>query len=196
LLEQNKTAAARGELETAVWLEPANPEAHDSLAQVLFEHGDRAGSRREITLSVRYSPRPSTHEYLNPAAIPALTAAELKAIEDGYHLALWNPDAVYGLGYFYNRLARFKRRAALYAGAAPLEADSATRLDYWLKAGESYTLAGDAANGAAALRRAAALDPASARPYRVLAGLYAGHHDLARAPQSARVSPRVPIRSR
>jgi O-antigen ligase/Tfp pilus assembly protein PilF len=181
LLKQNETAAARGELETAFWLEPANPQAHDSLAQVLFEQSDSAGCRREITASVRYSPRPSTHDYLNPSAIPRLTAAELKAVEDGYQQALWNPDAVYGLAYLYNRLGRFRERGTLYAGAARLETDPATRLDYLLKGGQSYALAGDPAGAGAVLRQAAALDPTSPRPYRILAALYLSHHGLARA---------------
>jgi O-antigen ligase/Tfp pilus assembly protein PilF len=181
LLEQNQTAAARGELETAVWLEPANPEAHDNLARVLFEQGDRAGSRREITTSVRYSPRPSTHDYLNPSAIPILTAAELKAIDDGYHLALWNPDAILGLGYFYNRLARYQERGALYSRAAEREGAATARYDYLLKAGESYSLADDTANAAAVLAQAVTLDPTGPGPYRILAALYIKHHELARA---------------
>ncbi len=185
LLAQHEAGAARRELDNAVWLEPANPDAHDALAQLLLAQGDRAESLREMTRSVQHSPRPSTHDFLRKSAIPTLGAAQVQAVERGYRLALWNADAVYGLGYFYDRLARWRERAALYQSAARREADIHLRTDYLLNAGQSYFAAGDPAGAAAVLRQAAMLRPADPRPYRIAAVFYASHHDLARA--SARI---------
>jgi O-antigen ligase len=181
LLAQNKTAAARHELDTAVWLEPADPDAHDALAQLLLAQGDHDESLREMTRSVQHSPRPSTHDFLRKSALPRLTDAQVQAVERGYRMALWNADAVYGLGYFYRVLARPRERGSLYESAARREADPDTRFDYLLKAGESYFAADEPDSADTALHQAALLRRESPRPYRKLAAFYASHRDLARA---------------
>ncbi|HZY58268.1 MAG TPA: O-antigen ligase family protein [Candidatus Binataceae bacterium] len=186
LLAQNKTAAARHELDTAVWLAPANPDAHDALAQLLLAQGDSDESLREMTRSVQHSPRPSTHDFLRKSALPTLTDAQVQAVERGYRLALWNTDAVYGLGYFYDRLARPRERGSLYESAARREADPDTRFDYLMKAGESYIAADEPASADTALHRAALLRRESPRPYRKLAAFYASRRDLARASAAIR----------
>jgi O-antigen ligase/Tfp pilus assembly protein PilF len=186
LLDEKQPDAAGRELRIAVWLDPADPEAHDELAEVLFQQGDRAGSLAQVTQSVARSPHPSTHAYLSEAALGTLTPPELAAVERGYRLALWNPDAVYGLGYFYDRLARFKDRGALYDSAARREADFDTRLDYLLKAGESYFAAADPSAAGPVLRQAAALCPDDPRSYRAVAAYYGAHGDLVRARAAVR----------
>ena len=181
LLDEKQPDAAGRQLLIAVRLDPANPDAHDALAQVLFQSGDRAGSLEQVTQSVARSPRPSTHAYMSPAALGTLTAAELAAVERGFRLALWNSDAVYGLGYFYDDLARSKDRGALYESAARREADPDTRLDYLLKAGDSYFAAGDPSAAGAALHQAVLLRPDDPRAYRAIAAYYGSHRDLSRA---------------
>jgi Tfp pilus assembly protein PilF len=120
------------------------------------------------------------------SAIAALSAAELNAVERGYRLALWNPDAVYGLGYLYHCLTRFKERASLYQGAAQRETDPDTRLDYLLKAGSAYFAAADPSAALAALHQAMLLQPNDQRSYRALAMYYGSHGDLPRALASVR----------
>jgi O-antigen ligase len=194
LLSQRLTDRARGELEIARWLQPANPQARDALAQVLFQSGDRREYLREITASVERSPRPSTHDYLEESAIPKLDAAEVDAVERGYRGALWNPDAVFGLGYFFKSLGRFSERGALYESAARRETGPARRWDYLLKAGESYIHAGNTTGAVNVLHQAAALRPESARPYRMLAMLYSAQRIYPRQhARSTMGSRRAPI---
>jgi Tfp pilus assembly protein PilF len=181
LLDQRQRDAAGRELRIAAWLDPADPQAHDALAEVLFQQGDRAGSLKQITQSVARSPRPSTHPYTTDAVLGRLTTAEQAAVERGYRMALWNADAVYGLGYFYDTLARFHDRAALYDQAARREASAQTRLDYLLKAGDSYFAAADPSAAQAVLRQAALLRPDDPRSYRLMAAFYGSRRDLVRA---------------
>ncbi|HEY2107807.1 MAG TPA: tetratricopeptide repeat protein, partial [Candidatus Binataceae bacterium] len=181
LLDEKQPDAAGRELRIAVGLDPADPDAHDTLAEVLFQHGDRAGSLEQITQSVARSPRPSTHAYMSRAALGTLTAAELAAVERGFRFALWNSDAVFGLGYFYDHLGRFKDRGTLYENAARREAEVDTRLDYLLKAGDSYFAAADPSGAGAVLHQAALLRPDDPRAYRAIAAYYGSHRDLIRA---------------
>ena len=181
LLDQKQPDAAARELRIAAGLAPADPDTHDLLAEVLFQRGDRAASMEQVTQSVARSPRPSTHAYMSADALRTLTAGELAAVERGFRLALWNSDAVYGLGYFYGDQGRFKDRGAVYQAAAGREADSSTRLDYLLKAGDSYFAAADPDAAGAVLRQAEMLRPDDPRAYRAVASYYGSHRDLARA---------------
>jgi len=165
-------AGLRGDLlRAAVWLDPNDPYAGDLYAKSLLLAGREPDALRQVSLSIYHAPRLDAHYYLTPGLIPWLLPQEQGAIIDGFDraVAAGFGGAVDGLATFYGDLGRYREVADLYARAARTEGDDLRRLDYLVKAGHSYALAGDAASSQKMLREAERIDPTDPRPYIELA---------------------------
>lgn len=157
-------------LETALWLDPANPYARDLYAQSLLQKGREEEGLREITLSISFSPVLSTHPYLNYRFIPWLSTEEQKAVERGFEQAIasGNGDAAVGFGLFYDALGRLSEEGKVYEEAAVREKGTDMQLAYLLAAGFAYARAEDKKKAEALLRQAIAIAPQDPRAYQYL----------------------------
>ncbi|OGQ79063.1 MAG: hypothetical protein A3F90_07405 [Deltaproteobacteria bacterium RIFCSPLOWO2_12_FULL_60_19] len=169
------------ESEAALWLEPGNPYIRDLYASTLLRMGKTAEGLREITQSVVDSPSLSTHFYLSGRLLPWLSAAEQKAVEEGFKqaLALGYPESLGGLAGFYGNLGRFSDQGMLHEQAALRESDETKRADLFINAGLAYARARDEAKAENLFRKAAAALPHDPRAYRQLvAVIYEPRKDL------------------
>jgi tetratricopeptide (TPR) repeat protein len=178
-------AGLRGDqLRAAVWLDTNDPYAGDLYAKSLLMAGREPDALRQVTLSVYHAPRLDAHYYLAPGLIPWLLPQEQRAIIDGFERAVTAGfgGAVAALATFYSDLGRYREVADLYARAAKTEGDDLQRLDYLVKAGHSYALAGDAASSQKILREAQRIDPTDPKPYiELVQSVFGPARDLAAA---------------
>jgi tetratricopeptide (TPR) repeat protein len=169
------------ELETSLWLDPRNPYARDLYAALLLRHEKKAEGLAEITRSVFFSPSLSNHFYLSERLLPWLSAAEQRAVEEGFKLALASGDekALAGLGEFYARLSRFSDEGRLYEAAALKEKKSKAKVNYLLNAALAYLRDREERTAEALFRQAILTAPEDPKPYRYLVtSIYASHGDL------------------
>jgi tetratricopeptide (TPR) repeat protein len=172
-LLQDKTPLSwqLSESQAALWLEPSNPYVRDLYASTLLRMGKTAEGLREITRSIVNSPSLSTHFYLTARLLPWLSAAEQKAVEEGFKqaLALGPPESLGSLSEFYARLGRFSDRGLLYEQAALRERDGPKKADFLLHSGLAYAIARDEAKAEHLFRKAIAAIPTDPRGYHHLA---------------------------
>jgi tetratricopeptide (TPR) repeat protein len=175
------------ELYAAAWLDPTNPYARDAWAGALLEQGRAAQALESIARSVAFSPSPSTHFYLSPRFIPWLSAAQKKAVEQGFEEAIGRryDGAVQGFADFYDAFGRFAAEGDVYGRAAGAERDPELRAHYLVGAGIAYARAGDLEAAQKFLECAIRGAPASARPYECLVTMVLGPRRKLKAAQAA-----------
>ncbi|MBI2534322.1 MAG: tetratricopeptide repeat protein, partial [Deltaproteobacteria bacterium] len=172
------------ESEAALWLAPSNPYVRDLYASTLLRMGKTAEGLREITRSLANSPSLSTHFYLSEKLLPWLSAAEQKAVEEGFKQALARgyPDALGSLAGFYARLGRFSDQGTIYEQAALTEKDRGKKAQWLLDAGLAYAKAENQAKAELLFRNAITTQPTDPRAYQHLAtAIYGVKNDLAGA---------------
>ncbi len=159
------------ESQAALWLDPSNPYVRDLYASTLLRMGKTAEGLREITRSIVNSPSSSTHFYLSGKLLPWLSAAEQKAVEEGFKQALARgyPESLGSLAGFYAQLGRFSDRGMLYEQAALKESDGPKKADFLLNSGLAYAMARDEAKAERLFRKAIAAIPNDPRGYHQLA---------------------------
>lgn len=159
------------ELEAALRLDPTNPHLRDLYAGALLAAGKRKEGLEQIAYSVQLSPSLSEHVYLSDRFLPYLSEEEKDVVQDGFEKALAADfeGAVAGLAAFYAKTGRFAEQAELLAKAAERPGDPATRADFAFRSAMSYLKAGESKRAEELLRKAIALVPDDARPYRLLA---------------------------
>jgi O-antigen ligase/tetratricopeptide (TPR) repeat protein len=164
------------ELATAVWLDPTNPHLRDIYARYLTRAGNPGAAAKQIALSVFNSPGWDSHPYLNDRIIPWFSRSEREAVEKGFKRAIAQgyPNAVDGLGSFYDTLGRLSEEARLYEDAAERAVDPARRDHYLVSAGQAYAQAGDPDRAESMLLRAERADPARPESYESLVRLVYG----------------------
>jgi O-antigen ligase/tetratricopeptide (TPR) repeat protein len=181
LQESAPPARWLAELRIAAWLDPGNPAIHDCYAHSLLQNGQEQEGLRELSQSVFFSPRRSTHAYLEPRLLPWLSAKEHGAVEEGFQqaVAFGLEDAVPEFGAFYHTLGRFAEEGALYETAALRYFLPRARADRILRAARAYVRAGALDKAEALFRQAAELIPTDPGPYHYLAlWIFAPHKDL------------------
>lgn len=158
------------ELRTALYLEPANPHAHDRYAQILAEQGRVSDALREVSRSLYYAPSFSSHPYLSQRLIGWLSPAEREAILLGLNRATARqfPGAAVALGAFYSAIGEPRASANAYMQAAALEALPLQRMSYWVRAGRGFAAAGEFDRAAAVLREAIRTDGHCNEPYQAM----------------------------
>lgn len=161
------------ELNSAVWLDPNNPYAHDLYAARLQESGHPVQAREQITLSVTGDPEFASHPYLNPQVIPHLNVQDRMAIE----LGLWEAvdrgyqGAIRSLAGFYEVTKAPLEAAHVYVRGAREDRDPPhERAQFLIAAGEDYAQAGEYKEARRALDAARALEPQNSAPYVALFG--------------------------
>lgn len=155
------------ELNTAVWLDPTDPDKRDTYASMLARHGMLPQALAEITRSVFNSPALNTHFYLSAELVRWLAPATRAAVEKGFKqaVAAGFPGAFEGIGQFYASLNLPLKEAALYAAAAGQTNDPAERAHYLLEAGKAYAAAGYMPSAEGFFRAAIEQAPDDPAPY-------------------------------
>ncbi|MGA6972687.1 MAG: O-antigen ligase family protein [Candidatus Binatus sp.] len=168
--ERMEPSAKQREMETAVWLDPANPTPRDALAELL-EGDDRVTEElAEIKTSVFNSPTDSTHPYLASRVVPWLSPAMQVAIKIGYQRAVAAnfQGALEHLGVFYEQTGQYFDEAAMYQHAAGLTGDPDAQYRLLVAAGHAYALAGNLDDAQKQLHAAVALEPDNPVAYQTL----------------------------
>lgn len=169
------------ELNTAVWLDPTDPDKRDTYASMLARHGKLPQALAEITRSVFNSPTPSTHFYLSAELVRWLAPATQVAVEKGFEraVAAGFPGAFEGIGQFYASLNLPLKEAALYANAASRTSHSAERTHFLIEAGKAYAAAGYMLSAEGFFRAATEQAPDDPAPYLDLVKrVYGPDHDM------------------
>ncbi len=171
------------EAERALWLEPTNPLARDIHARVLLGRNQRELGLGEITRSIFYSPTPASHFYLTADRAIGLARDERAAVEQGFRMAVEQhfPDAVFGLGDYYQSLGEPSKEAESYMAGAAQESDTYLGAQYLLRAGNAYLRARQWSNAEKALSKAIQLEPDSSAPYQALVMAYASSKQIVEA---------------
>ncbi|MGD0116823.1 MAG: O-antigen ligase family protein [Candidatus Binatus sp.] len=170
--ERMEPSAKQRELETAVWLDPANPTPRDALAELLEGDDKVTEELAEIKTSVFNSPSDTTHPYLASRVVPWLSPAMQVAIKIGYQRAVAANfgGALEHLGVFYEQTGQYYDEAAMYEHAAGLTGDPDAQYRLLVAAGHAYALAGNMDDAQKQLHAAVALEPDNPVAYQTLIG--------------------------
>lgn len=175
------------QLSAALWLEPANPHFRDRYVNALMAAGRAQEALREMTLSVYNAPDLAVHPYLSQEALPKLSAAERRAVEEGFRRAVRraSPGALLALGEFYAAVGRFAEQATLYERASQEEKNASRKIDLLLRAGIAYARAENFAKAERIMSDAIVSDRSDPRAYEYLIReIYGGRKDLLGAKQT------------
>ncbi len=149
------------------WLDPTDPNARDSYAQDMLDHGMRPEAMRQISESVFVAPIAASHIYLSPRIVPWLPDDEKHAISGGLERAVSSgfSGSVEALGDFYQSVGKSSERASLLTQAADKENDPTRRAQYLREAADAYLKMGRLEKAGEVLRTAIDADPEEADDY-------------------------------
>jgi len=172
------------EIASAVWLDPTDPSIRDLRAQMPVRAGKQSEGLEQVRESVFNSPSLGTHFYLRPPTVEWLAPSEQKAIEQGFNAAIAAryPDAVDGLGSFYETFGRYADESKVYTDAAARSQVRSERARFLIAAAQAELKEGKAQLAEAALLQAIEAAPANADSYvELVTGIYGPQKKLSAA---------------